>query len=139
MDLEASYSRTLITSIAEYYFLYLSFPFYTLRTMCMLSVGGRIEMIYIGCYWNDVDLLWKYFLSFNLFKTGLVGREFHPVIRENSAKFFFQNLVQNCKIAPKSFKFFQFYPKGNKFHTISSSNSFYFWDKYMWFETSFLI
>ena len=37
---------------------------------------------------------------------------------------FLQNLIQN----------FQLYPKGNKFHTISNSNSFYIWNKYTWLE-----
>ena len=36
--------NTLITSIREYSFLYLDFLFLTLRTMCMLSVGGELRL-----------------------------------------------------------------------------------------------
>ena len=69
-------------SIGEYSFLYLGFSFYTLRTMCMLSVGeGNLEPIGIVC---DIDLCLKWFgldignisCSLNFSKLSLLAGSF---------------------------------------------------------------
>ena len=103
-------NRGVLLSLFWFSFLYIEDNVYV-----KCGWGGEnwdyICWLWLTCDWNDLDLLWKYFLCFELFKIGFVGREFRPFIRENSAKFFFSKSCPTLQNCPKKFRIFQFYPR----------------------------